>query len=115
MQDRTIHFGPEIFTRQRVGGISRYFCELFVALADRNASFVVHASPEENPLLRATAVVLGDHIRLIESRKGIRLFRALRSDLSFAQRMRQEACAGIIVHHTQYPLVPLETRRPVVM
>ena len=114
MLDRTIHFGPEIFTRQLVGGISRYFCEIFVALAERNASFVVHANPEENPLLRATAVVLGDRLRSFENRSPIRLLHALSLDVSFARRMRRESRANVIVHHTYYPFVPFETRRPVV-
>ena len=114
MLDRTIHFGPEIFTRQRVGGISRYFCELFVALVEHNESFIVHANPEENSLLRAKALALGDRLRLFENRSALRLFHELSLDVSFARRMRRESGASVIVHHTYYPFVPFETRRPVV-
>jgi glycosyltransferase involved in cell wall biosynthesis len=114
MPNRTIHFGPEVFTRQRVGGISRYFCELFIALAERDACFAVHANPEENLMLRAAAATLGDRLRSFRGRRAMRLIRALRLDVSFAQRMSRESPSSVVVHHTYYPVVPIETRRPVV-
>lgn len=112
-----VTFSHDIFTSQRVGGISRYFCELALALAARGQGVEIVAGRHRNQHLRDLetdpAVAAQGWIRgRYESptRLPAQLLR-LRNEFWAAAGRRHHG----IFHRTYYPLVDLMPgRRPLV-
>jgi glycosyltransferase involved in cell wall biosynthesis len=108
-----ILYTHDIFTRQRVGGISRYYVELIRHLAEGPAEIQVPAGLHANEHLRE----LEGHPSLLgqyQSRsKPIRLYGQLRNRVKLSSRAKADP--PHIAHHTYYSWTrPLKSARLVV-
>ncbi|MFV3075537.1 glycosyltransferase family 4 protein [Niveispirillum fermenti] len=110
----TVTFSHDIFTSQAVGGISRYFCELALALRADGADIRIPAGRYLNQHLRDMApacspgMLRGRHVQ--RGRMPVQALRLLNEGwAALATR------GGGIFHRTYYPLVDLmPLRRPLV-
>lgn len=108
-----IVYTHDIFSRQRVGGISRYFVELIRHLAEGPAEIQVHAGIHANEHLRD----LQGHARLVghyrTSGKPLRLYHQFRN--RFRQASQAKLAPPHVAHHTYYSFTrPLRPARLVV-
>jgi glycosyltransferase involved in cell wall biosynthesis len=103
----------DIFSRQNVGGISRYFVELIRHLAAGPAEIQVHAGRHANEHLRE---LLGDSsfVGKYQARKGpLPLYQQLKNQLQ--QSSLAKLAPPAIAHHTYYSFTrPLRPARLVV-
>lgn len=112
-----VSFSHDIFTSQTVGGISRYFCELALALSDSGRAVEIEAGRHRNQHLKAlesvpTVVDRGLVRGRYESptRLHAQLVR-IRNEIWATARTRPDG----IFHRTYYPLLDLMPgRRPLV-
>lgn len=107
-------FSHDIYSAQRVGGISRSMIELACALLNLGVDWRLWAGIHANQFLRAALTLpgFGERVLAANESTGLDRFRgALRNEPRFARHVH--GAGARVVHRTFYPLVDLLDRRRV--